>query len=114
MAPEDAAPLLPAQAKRRRHRSMLQGLDPVMQIGMHRAATSASSSLRNDRHSPPNPIRPNIGAHYQTLQPRYEETAWSSSEPRESRTCVGVVGPKRLASSGSGGACAATAMKDLR
>src|SRR5262245_55876146 len=71
---------------------MLQGLDPVMWVGMRRAATSASSSYRNDRHSPPNPIRPNIGAHYQTLQPQPEKRAWSPCEPRESRARVGVVG----------------------
>jgi hypothetical protein len=48
-----------------------------------------------DRPRSPNPTRHNIGAHYQTLPPRSEETAWSSSEPRESRTCFGVVGPTR-------------------
>jgi hypothetical protein len=96
LAPEDAALFLPAQAKRRQHRSRLQGLDPVMRIGMRRAATSASSSLRNDRHSPPNPIRPNKGAHYQTLPPQPEELTRSPSESREARARVGVIGRMAL------------------
>jgi hypothetical protein len=44
------------------------------------------------------PCYPTTHGPYQTLPPRSEETAGSSSEPRESRTCVGVVGPKRARS----------------
>jgi hypothetical protein len=36
-----------------------------------------------------------IGAHYQTLRPQPEETAWRPSRSRQPRARVGVVGPKR-------------------
>src|SRR5262249_3254619 len=43
------------------------------------------------QHGSHKPTRQNIGAHYQTLPPRPEETAWSPSEPCEPRTRFGVV-----------------------